>query len=126
MVMRAVGLLMVVVVWALLLLLLPPPLLQLREWPVIATRAAQTYSNFRPSPLRGKGKCVGGDFDNIDSDENEKMMTTMTLIMIMMMVVVMVVVAARRLPAGEVLGSAVEENTTPLCYLTDHRRSGCR
>jgi hypothetical protein len=32
----------------LLLLLL---LLLLREWPVMTMRAAQTYSNFNPSPL---------------------------------------------------------------------------
>ena len=48
MVTRAEGLLMVVVVAA-WLLPLPPELL--REWPVMMTEAAHTYSNFRPLPL---------------------------------------------------------------------------
>jgi hypothetical protein len=37
----------------LLLLLL---LLLLREWPVMITRDAHTYSNFRPSPLKQEGE----------------------------------------------------------------------
>ena len=44
---------------------------------------------------------------------------------VVVVVVVVVVVMALWLPASEVLGSAVEENTTALCHVTDHRRR-CR